>query len=57
MQDGDDLDQKVWNDLLLIGFDISKWIIENTKVEVTQVTEQVHIQPSRSLKKKKRHKR
>jgi hypothetical protein len=57
MQDGDDLDQKDWNDLLLIGFDISKWIIENTKVEVTQVTEQVHLQPSRSLKKKKRHKR
>lgn len=45
-----------WTDLLLLSMTAIQWIVENSKVEVTQITDQVHFQPKKSLKKKKKRK-
>lgn len=36
--------------------DAVKFIVKNSEVKITQISDQVHIQPKSSLKKKKRKK-
>jgi hypothetical protein len=56
LYDEDEMNSEDWTDLLLISTTAIKWIVENSKVEVTQITDQVHFQPKKSLKKKKKRK-
>lgn len=43
-----------WNDVVDLAFIAATWLYENTRVERTPDTTQVHFQPKSSKKKKKK---
>jgi hypothetical protein len=43
-----------WNDIVDLAFLAAAWLYENTRVERTPTTNQIHFQPKSSKKKKKR---
>lgn len=45
-----------WNDVVSLAFIAATWLYENTRVEKTPNTTQVHLQPKTSKKKKKKTK-
>lgn len=45
-----------WNDVVDLAFIAAAWLYENTRVERTPTTTQVHFQPKTSKKKKKKTK-
>lgn len=48
-----------WMLIVTLSISAAKWLQENSKVELTPSTSQVHLQPSKSIKKKngKKHKK
>ena len=50
------LNEEDWNDIVSLTFIAATWLYENTRVEMTPETTQVHLQPKTSKKKKKKTK-
>jgi hypothetical protein len=50
------LSEDDWNDVVSLTFVAAAWLYENTRVERTPETTQVHLQPKTSKKKKKKTK-
>jgi hypothetical protein len=48
------LDESDWNDVVDLAFTAAKWLYENSRIEVTPETHQLHLQPKSSKKKKAR---
>ena len=46
-------EEEDWNDVVNLSFYACQWLAENSRVEVTPSTTQVHVQPKTSKKKKK----
>jgi len=52
----ENLDEDDWNDVINLVFIAAVWLYENTRIERTPDTTQVHLQPSSAKKKKKKTK-
>ena len=46
-------DEEDWNDVVSLAFTACQWLVENSRIEITQETSQVHIQPKTSKKRSK----
>lgn len=53
LQTEEKLNAEDWNDLLSMGVSVAKWLIQNTQVKVTTVSEHVSLQPKSNSKKRK----
>lgn len=52
----EDFDSDDWNDVVDLAFIAAIWLYDNTRVERTPTTTQIHFQPKTSKKKKKKTK-
>jgi len=53
----EELDVDDWNDLLSFALLATQWVVKNTEVKVTTVSDQIHLQPGKHVKKNKTSKR
>lgn len=51
LSDEERFDEEDWNDVVSLTFDAIRWIAENSRLEVTPSTSQVHLQPKASKKR------
>jgi hypothetical protein len=42
-----------WNDVISLALTACQWLVENSRIEITQETSQVHVQPKASKKRNK----
>ena len=50
------LEEDDWNDVVTLAFTACHWLAENSRIEITQETSQVHLQPKTSKKRRKKTK-
>lgn len=48
----EELDMQEWMLITELGLHLVKWLSENSSLEVTPISSQVHLQPSKKIKKK-----
>lgn len=53
MTEGQKFDQDDWNEVVSLAFVVARWLYENTRIEQTPDTKQIHFQPTKSKKNKK----
>jgi len=53
---GEELDVDDWNDFISLSIVAITFVLAHTNVKMTQSTQQVHLQPSKKLKKGKKRK-
>lgn len=53
LTDEEKLDLEDWNEVVQLGLLAFTWLADNSRVEVTPASNQIHLQPKKSLKKKK----
>jgi len=46
-------EEEDWNDVVSLVFTACQWLADNSRIEITQSTSQVHIQPKTSKKRSK----
>jgi hypothetical protein len=51
------LSDQDWNDVVFFAFVAAEWLYENTRVERTPISTQVHFQPKSTKKKKRKTKK